>query len=65
MSLGREVELGPGDIVLVGAQLPPRKGAQHTLSSQMCTQLSTLIVHMSSVHKIMQLLLGSQGTSFH
>ena len=38
---------------------------EDTLSSQMCTQLSTLIVHMSSVHKIVQLLLGSQGTSFH
>jgi len=28
MPLGTEVDLGPGHIVLDGAQLPPRKGGQ-------------------------------------
>jgi len=36
MPLGREVGLGPGDIVLDGEPAPPKKGHSHPFSAHVC-----------------------------
>ena len=60
MPLGMEVGLSPGDIVLDGAQLPPRKGAQQppTLSANIhfCGQRSPI---SATAELLYQLLLDS------
>jgi len=60
--LGMEVGLGPGDIVLMGTQSPPQKGAQHSHFSARvyCSQTVANLSNCRARVKCMMLLLTKQ-----
>ena len=48
MSLGMEVGLGPGDIVLDGDPAPPRKGAQQSPTFSAHVYCGQTVAHLSN-----------------